>query len=148
MQKVDFNDKEFKLVSNSRVFDIGSNTVFSFCQAGDLVFGKYRGGKVREGSFVAKFIGGASLEQRFQHLNNEGELIAGSSHSTTEVMPDGRLRIKQQWQLSTEVKGSAILEEVRGDQRESTDIGGNKFSWIKFLRSRKDAPVFSNILTK
>jgi len=145
MESIDYQNRKFKIISNSNVKDIGSNTIFSVCHSGDLVYGLYQGGQVSQGSFIAKLMGNGSLEKRFQHLNDKGHFISGKSYSTTEVLPDGRLRLKESWEFTPEIKGSAIFEEIK-DKNDYQKSDG--FSWQNHFLTAKDYPVYNCLLTK
>lgn len=143
---LNFNKKQFRVISNSNVKDVGSNTIFSFCQRDDVVYGSYRGGAVKHGSFIARIQGNGSMEKRFHHLNEKGLFITGRSISITEHLPDGRLRLKESWEYTPEINGSAIFEEIKKE-----DKTGNKkhFSWAEYLRSEnKNFSIFNSLLIK
>ena len=105
-------NKKFRLTANSNVQDIGSNTVFTINQEGDLLLGHYEGGKVQHGSFLARFVDKSTFEKHFHHFNNKGALVSGRSKGTIEVLPDGRLRLREFWNEDS-AKGDAIYDEVR-----------------------------------
>lgn len=104
-------NKKFRLTANSNVRDIGTNTIFTLNQEGDLLVGKYEGGKVLHGNFLAKLVGHSTFEKHFHHYNNKGALVSGVSKGTIEVLPDGRLRLREFWNEDSK-DGDAIYDEV------------------------------------
>ena len=117
MDMTNFNFKEFRLISSSNVKDIGSETKFSFCQKEGVVYGVYEGGAVKKGSFIAKIIGDGKLEKRYHHVNSFGSLVSGKSYSTSEVMIDGRLRLKETWTDDNKKTGSSVYEEIENTKK-------------------------------
>jgi hypothetical protein len=52
---------------------------------------------------------------RYQHLNSGGELMTGKCRSTPDILPDGRLRLRELWQWTSGdfSRGESVIEEVR-----------------------------------
>ena len=119
---INLNLKQFKLISSSNVKDIGTETKFNFCQKDGIIYGVYNGGAVKKGSFIAKIIGDGTLEKRFQHVNENGNLVSGKSYATTEVMADGRLRLKETWTDESDKTGSSIYEEILKSSNRGTSF--------------------------
>jgi hypothetical protein len=51
---------------------------------------------------------------RYQHVNARGELMTGQCRSTPEVLPDGRLRLRESWQWTSGdgTSGESVVEEI------------------------------------
>ena len=131
MEKIDYNNRKFKVIGNSNVKDIGSNTIFEFCQNGNLIFGKYHGGEVKKGNFIAVMHGNGSMEKKFQHINQNGKLVSGSSVASPEILNNGVVRLKESWEFFPEVTGSTIMEELRDEK--TKDVS---FNWLSYLRQQ------------
>ena len=113
--RINYDNRRFASVSNSDNGEVGSATVFHYRHEGDVVWATYRGGAIVFGSLIAKVDERDCLEMRYQHLNSAGELMTGKCRSTPEVLPDGRLRLREVWQWTSGdfSRGESIIEEVR-----------------------------------
>ena len=51
---------------------------------------------------------------RYQYINKEGELMTGKCISAPEILPDGRIRLKEKWQWTCgdHTGGESVVEEV------------------------------------
>ena len=106
--------KVFRSVSNTGNGDVGSETLFYYRQAADIVTADYRGDSIVAGHLIARVLAGGQLDMRYHHVNDQGELMLGKCLSTPERLPDGRLRLKEQWQwLSGDMSaGYSEIEEI------------------------------------
>lgn len=109
-----YENRKFRSVQNTESGDVGVDTVFSYHQDGDLVWAEYTGGEIVFGMLIAKVLDDDSLDMRYQHLNKAGELMTGICRSTSEVLPDGRIRLYEKWQWTCGdlSSGESIIEEI------------------------------------
>lgn len=105
-------NKKFALVGESNVKDIGSNTLLTVNQDGELLYGEYAGGRVIKGSFIARLSSENTFKRYFHHMNNEGVLISGVGCGSIEVLSNGKIRLKESWDLNTHFSGDAIYDEI------------------------------------
>ena len=54
------------------------------------------------------------IDMRYQHINKEGELMTGNCISAPEILPDGRIRLKEKWQWigGNCSEGESVVEEI------------------------------------
>lgn len=111
---LNFHKKIFRSLSNTANGEVGDKTLFHYSQAGDVVWAEYAGGAVVKGFLVAKMLENSTLDVRYEHINQAGELMTGKSHSTPEVLPDGRIRLHEKWQWTSGdfSSGESIVEEI------------------------------------
>lgn len=111
---ISYDNRKFRSISNSDSGEVGSDTVFQYHHAGDLVWGEYAGGEIVRGMLIAKVLEDASLDMRYQHINQNGELMTGVCRSTPELLPDGRLRLYENWQWTSGdlSSGQSVIEEI------------------------------------
>jgi hypothetical protein len=102
-----------------RVAEIGAEgeasaaTVFEYHEHDDVIWARYEGGAVRLG-FLVGTRRGDSLEFRYSQLNDEGETSSGRCSTTVSVLPDGRLRLAEEWAWESKPgAGTSAAEEVR-----------------------------------
>lgn len=108
-----YHNKTFRSVSTTANGQVSSDTVFHYQQEGTLVWADYAGGAIRKGFLIATLQPDNSLDMRYQHLNQAGELMTGRCHSTPETLPDGRLRLHERWQWTSGngSAGESVLDE-------------------------------------
>ena len=112
--RFNFDNRKFRPVANSAGGDVGGETVFHYHQDGELVWAEYSGGEIVFGTLIAKCRYDGTLDMRYQHLNQSGELMTGECISTPERLADGRIRLHEKWRwtsgdLST---GESGIEEI------------------------------------
>lgn len=112
---INYHQRRFRSVSNAANGEVGAATLFQYQQDGALVWAEYRGGAIVFGTLIAKVDAQGCLDMRYQHLNVDGQLMTGRCHSTPEILPDGRLRLHEQWQWTSGdgSAGSSVVEEIR-----------------------------------
>jgi hypothetical protein len=112
--RFDLDGKAFRSVSNTGNGEVGAETRFHYRQTGDLVTASYQGGEIVLGHLIATMTPDGLLDMRYHHLNVKGELMAGKCLSTPRLLPDGRLRISEEWQwLSGDMSsGRSEIEEI------------------------------------
>ena len=113
--QVSYDGRVFHSVANSPTGEVDDATVFTYAQDGDVVWASYSGGAIRRGTLIATASADGVLDMRYAHVNARGELMTGVCRSTPELLADGRLRLREQWQWTSgdESRGESIVEEVR-----------------------------------
>ncbi len=111
---VDYDGRRFRSVENSGSGEVGPETVFGYRQDGDIVSATYEGGGVRSGVLIATADDEGNLDARYGHVNASGELMTGECRTTPEVLPDGRLRLHEEWRWTSGDGSSdrSIVEEI------------------------------------
>ncbi len=111
---VDYEGRRFRSVENSETGEVGPGTVFGYRQDGDVVSATYEGGGVRFGTLIATVDGEGKLDARYGHVNASGGLMTGECRSTPEVLPDGRVRLHEEWRWTSGDRscGRSVVEEI------------------------------------
>jgi len=111
---VDYEGRRFRSVENSASGEVGPETVFEYRQDGDVVSATYGGGGVRSGVLIATADGGGNLDARYAHVNEAGGLMTGECRTTPERLPDGRLRLREEWRWTSGdlSSGTSVVEEI------------------------------------
>lgn len=114
MADINYDQRRFIMLSSSS--GAPAETIFYYFQKGDLVWGHFEGGVVIYGSMVAKVDAAGVLDLRYQYMSTDGELLTGTSLSTPEILPDGRIRLHEdyQWTCRDFSRGHSVVEEIRG----------------------------------
>jgi hypothetical protein len=97
MAALNFNNKRFSLVENSKNGKVNSNTVFEYKQTDDLVTADYYGGSVKYGKIIA-IHKNDHLDMRYQCLTTDNELKTGKAIAKISQLDNGKLKLNLNWQ--------------------------------------------------
>jgi hypothetical protein len=111
---VHYDGRRFRPVENSASGEVGPETVFRYRQDGDVVSATYGGGGVRSGVLIAAADDEGNLEARYAHVSAAGDLMTGECRTTPERLPDGRLRLHEEWRWTSGdlSSGRSVVEEI------------------------------------
>lgn len=96
--KCNLDGKKFASISNTENGEVGEDTLFHYHQDGNIVTAEYAGGSIVKGHLIAKVLDDGKLDMRYHHINRNGDLMIGKCLSTPEIIEDGRIKLKEQWQ--------------------------------------------------
>ena len=84
-------------------------------QDGDLLWATFAGGSVRRGGLTGLVAEDGTLRFTYSMTTADGRTIAGQCRSEPELLPDGRIRLREEWERYGEhaASGVSFLEEVR-----------------------------------
>jgi len=113
---MDYNGRIFRGRSNSDNGEVDRETYFYYSQDGDVLTGRYTGGSVVDGQLLGVVHDDGSIDFCYHHLNQAGELMAGTCHSEPMLDDAGTLVLRETWQWLTgdRSSGSSQVEEVEG----------------------------------
>jgi len=116
---MNFDQRRFFCASTTPNGDCGVETKFLYRQQGARVWALYDGGRVRLGSLIAGGDARGRLEMRYQHADASGRICPGRCTANPELLPDGRLRLHEEWQRTSGdlAQGWTIMEELREELR-------------------------------
>jgi hypothetical protein len=111
-----FDGRTFRVVENSPGGEVGNDTIFHFRQIGRTVYADYAGGEVLTGKIIGTLEGDAI---RFEYLqvNVRGVVRGGKADDRVELLPDGKLRLSEEWEWKSEdgtqtLRGVSRMEEA------------------------------------
>lgn len=115
-----YANKTFRSQSNTSNGEVSSSTTFHYNQDAQnphIVWAEYSGGSITRGFLIATVQEDQSLDARYQHVNENGELRTGMCRSVPEVLSDGRIRLNERWKRTSGdgSSGESVVEEVRGE---------------------------------
>lgn len=115
MAKFFYDQKQFRPVQNTPNGTVSGETTFYYRQEGNIVMAEYSGGGIRVGHLLALAAPDGSLDMRYHHIDENGTIQTGVCRSIPEWLPDGRIRLYEQWQWTSGdgSSGSSIVEELR-----------------------------------
>jgi len=94
--------------------DEADSPVAVYRQDGDLLWGEFSGGQVRRGALTGTCAPDGTLDFAYCMVMLGGEIVSGRCHSTPTVLPDGRIRLHEEWERYGDggSRGVSSLEEV------------------------------------
>jgi hypothetical protein len=112
---IDYNGRSFVSVENTDNGEVSSKTFFEYKQEGQIITATYSGGEIIKGTLVGIVKEDDYLEFRYNHVNTKNEIRGGQCISTPEILPDGRIRLYENWKWldSEATEGHSIIEEVK-----------------------------------
>ncbi len=110
---INYNNRIFKPIQNTANSETSGETVFIYKQEGNRVTSEYSGGKIKYGHLLGLVDENGCIDMRYHQVNVYGELMTGICTSTPEVLPNGKLRLHEQWKWTSgdESAGTSIIEE-------------------------------------
>ncbi len=109
---INYDGRVFRPVSNVNG-EVGAETVFVYRQQGRIGTATYSGGSVQLGQLIGLVADDGSIDLRYHQVNTAGELRTGVCRTTPEALPDGRLRLHEEWYWTSGdgSAGTSVLEE-------------------------------------
>jgi hypothetical protein len=98
--KINFNNKKFVLLENSKTGKVNSETLFKFKQSDDVVTADYFGGTIKYGKIIAHFTE-KKLTLLYQCITQENELKAGKAIAEISLTEKDKIKLKLDWQWLT-----------------------------------------------
>lgn len=101
-------------ISNSENGEVPHQMVFHYLQQDNVLNCEYQGGEIVFGQLIGFVNAEGHIDMRYQQINKKGELRTGTCISTPERMPNGKIRLHENWQWTSGTceKGQSILEEI------------------------------------
>lgn len=111
---MNYNNKSFRPIQNSENGETSEETIFEYKQEGNILTSEYSGGQIKRGHLIGLVSDNGDIEMRYHQINFKGELMTGICRSTSEVLPNGKIRLHETWEWTSGdcSKGTSILEEL------------------------------------
>jgi hypothetical protein len=109
-----YHNKQFRAVSNTPNGETSAQTIFHYRQEGNIIAADYAGGNIIKGHLIGVVNEDGVIDMRYHQVNIKGELMTGVCISTPELLPDGKIRLHEQWKWTSGdgSEGSSVVEEV------------------------------------
>lgn len=110
---MNYDGKRFRPTQQSANSETKEDTIFYYVQRGNILTASYQGGGIVQGQLIGLVDAAGNIDMRYQQVNLAGELMTGTCQSTPELLPNGKLRLHEQWQWTSGdcTAGSSVLEE-------------------------------------
>lgn len=111
---MNYNNKYFRLVSNTENGETTSETVFKYLQHGNVLTCEYAGGKIKYGHLIGLVDNEGNIEMRYHQINDKGEIMTGICQSKPEILENGKIRLHENWKWTSGdfSVGNSIIEEI------------------------------------
>ena len=91
---------------------VGTRTRFTYHEKSGRIWAEYAGGDVVRGHLVGTR-SGDRLDFRYVQLGQDGTTAGGHCVSTVVELPDGRVRLEENWEWeSRSGSGTSVVEQV------------------------------------
>ncbi len=112
---INYDGRRFRMVSTATGdTEAVAGTVFDYSQQGNVVTCRYAGGSVHVGLMHGHCDADGVLTIRFQHRYTDGRWMSGKGVSKPQVLPDGRIRLLETYEVfDTGDIGESVVEEAR-----------------------------------
>jgi hypothetical protein len=110
---MNYNDKKFRLKSNTENGETSNETLFLYKQVGNILTSEYSGGKIKQGHLIGLVDNAGNIEMRYHQVNIKDELMTGICNSKPEILENGKIRLHEDWEWTSgdKSKGTSIIEE-------------------------------------
>lgn len=111
---INYNDRFFQVVTSSANGEVSNKTIFHYRHEGNILTSEYSGEKIRKGFLIGLVAESGKIDMRYQHINDKNEIMTGTCFSTPEVLPNGKIRLHENWQWTSgdRSEGTSVIEEV------------------------------------
>ncbi len=111
---MNYDNRKFRVVSNSDNGEISSEMTFHYKQTGDVLTCSYKGENIVKGHLLGLVDKNGCIEMRYHQVNKNAQMMTGVCSSKPELQDNGKIRLHEKWQWTSgdESKGTSILEEL------------------------------------
>ena len=104
--------RRFRVSAMGAEGEASEATVFEYHEHDGVVWARYEGGAVRLG-FLVGTRQDDRVHLRYSQLNDSGETSNGRCSTTISTLPDGRLRLDEDWEWESKPgAGTSAAEEI------------------------------------
>lgn len=111
---INYDGRIFVPKINSENGEVSEQTVFTYHQAGKLLWAEYSGGDILKGFLVGSVLDNGELDFVYRHMNRDMQIKTGKCHSVPTVQESGKIELSEQWEWTSGdySKGESLLAEV------------------------------------
>jgi hypothetical protein len=104
--------RRFRVAEMGSEGEANAQTVFEYHEDDGVVWARFGGGTVRVGYLVGTR-NGDRLDVRYAQLNERGETSTGHCTTALSLLPDGRIRLDEDWAWESKPgTGTSAAEEI------------------------------------
>jgi hypothetical protein len=112
--RIDYDGRVFRSTAAETAAGADTPTGY-YHQSGDLVWAEFSGGAVRIGRVTGRATSDGRLSMVYCQVLTDGRVLAGECVSTPDLLPDGRLRLREEWRRydAAGSTGVSYIAEIR-----------------------------------
>ncbi|TPQ18609.1 hypothetical protein [Streptomyces sporangiiformans] len=109
----DYDGRSFRSAATETATSAGV-PVGRYHQKGDIVWAEFSGGAVVSGYLVGRQAGDGRLDLAYCQVLADRTVVSGRCVSTPEILPDGRIRLREDWERHGvgASRGVSYIEEI------------------------------------
>lgn len=109
-----YGGRLFRPIETSDSSQTSEDTIFKYEQIGDRVTATYSGGNIKFGQIIGLVDADGILNMRYQHVNENDDLMTGWCITTPEMLPSGKIRLHEKWKWTCghRARGRSVLDEI------------------------------------
>lgn len=110
---IDYDGRSFRSAAPETATGNGA-PVGRYHQEGDTVWAEFSGGAVVRGYLVGRQAGDGRLDLVYCQVLADERVVSGRCVSTPEILPDGRVRLREDWERfgPGASRGVSYIEEI------------------------------------
>ncbi|UUU30029.1 hypothetical protein JIX56_09070 [Streptomyces sp. CA-210063] len=110
---IDYDGRSFRSAAAETATGTGA-PVGRYHQERDTVWAEFSGGAVVKGYLVGRQIGDGRLDLVYCQVLADENVVSGRCVSTPEILPDGRIRLREDWERfgPGASRGVSYIEEI------------------------------------
>jgi len=109
---VGYDGRRFRSIETRPGETAAEKPVGHYHQDGDLVWAEFSGAAVRAGRLVGSCGPDGVIHAAYCMLTTGGDTVAGACVSTPTLLPDGRVRLSEEWRRLDGSSGVSHIEEI------------------------------------
>lgn len=111
---MNYHNKKFRPISNTENGEVSNEMIFHYQQQGRILSCSYSGKHIQMGHLIGIVNEEGIINMSYHQINKSGELMTGKCISTPQILPNGKIRLHEQWQWTNGdlSQGESILEEI------------------------------------
>lgn len=111
MKNINFNNKTFSLIENSKNGSVNAETIFEYRQNGNMVTADYYGGSIRYGKIIA-ILEADKLNMLYQCVTTNNELKAGKAIAEISFTENNKIKLNLNWEWLGDKNEKGISEYI------------------------------------
>lgn len=111
--RINYNNRTFRPIQNSKNGETSMETIFLYKQIDNVLTSEYSGGKIKYGHLIGLVDDNGNIEMSYHQINDKGELMTGICKSEPKILKNGKIRLYESWEWTSgdKSKGQSIIEE-------------------------------------
>lgn len=112
--KINYHNRRFKPIFNSDNGVVSAGMIFHYQQTGNILSCSYNGENIIKGHLIGKVNPSGCIDMSYHQVNIEGQIMTGLCKSIPEILPNGKIRLHEDWQWTSgdKSRGKSILIEI------------------------------------